>query len=140
MNHAPVGSFSSLSFVDGGDELEKSESLVDVCSDNSSRGISSKAIEDTADVGDDESSNVVSEGVLPDSDLRDYQSDVKNDISVDAASAFLVCENCNLEGTCLLCSKSKRYNPTSYSLLCLTTYFSPPKAPWSGWHIMTAVK
>lgn len=115
MNHAPTGSFSSLSFVDDGDELEISENLVDVCSDNSSRCISSQPMEDTEDIGDDESINDVSEGALPDSALRDYLADVENDINVDAASASLVGENYNLEGTCLLCSKSKRCNSTSYS-------------------------
>lgn len=34
-------------------------------------------------------------------------------VAEDAASASLVCEYCILEGTCLLCSKSKRYNSTS---------------------------
>ncbi|XP_057781993.1 helicase protein MOM1-like isoform X2 [Salvia miltiorrhiza] len=93
---------------DGGDELERSENLVDVCSDNSSNGISSQPMEDTEDAADDGSIDQVPEGVLPDSASRHYQADVENDISVDAASAFLVCENCNLEGTCLICSKSKR--------------------------------
>ncbi|KAL1537146.1 DNA helicase [Salvia divinorum] len=93
---------------DCGDDLEISEKSVDVCSDNSSKSISFQPMEDTKDVGDDGSTNEVSEGAIPDSALRDYQADVENGIIVDAVSASLVCGNCNLEGTCLLCSKSKR--------------------------------
>ncbi|XP_042027976.1 helicase protein MOM1-like [Salvia splendens] len=93
---------------DCGDDLEISEKPVDVCSDNSSKSISFQPMEDTEDVGDDGSTNEVSEGALPDSALRDYDADVENGIIVDAASASPVCRNFNLEGTCLLCFKSKR--------------------------------
>lgn len=41
--------------LDGGDELERSENLVDVCSDNGS-GVNSQPVEDTDDVGDDPAS------------------------------------------------------------------------------------
>lgn len=44
--------------------------------------------------------------------------DVFVSVAEDAASASLVCEYCILEGTCLLCSKSKRYNSTSWSDIC----------------------
>lgn len=169
---------------DGGDELEKSENLLDVCSDNSS-GFGSQSMEDTEDVGDDCSKRVVgksrdesiNKAALQDSTLREDQADVENGINVDsclrdyvvdepcskysqtkssvrdmsdnpeklptncsstenndasessrdgsisancserciyhevaedAASTSLVYEYCILEGTCLLCSKSKR--------------------------------
>lgn len=108
-------------FVDCGDDLEISEKSVDVCSDNSSKSISFQPMEDTEDVGDDGSTNEVSEGALPDSALRDYEADVENGITVHAASASLVCRNFNLEGTCLRCFKSKRCNSTFYSCLCPTT-------------------
>lgn len=85
--------------LDGGDELKKSEKLLDACSGKSS-GVGLQSVEDTNDISDGCSKRVVGElrdesvhrSGLQDSTLKEGRADVENGIHVDACLRDYVSE------------------------------------------------